>query len=252
MAAIFSLISPSAQLRLSVALRNRGKNLLVYSRSGRAGFKLRRPESVEDAVKLEFWIDPACPWCWLTSRWIEDIAPERDLDVVWRPISLKFKNDLDSSSPYFEAVSYTHGLLRVMEAVRSVEGDAPLGRLYTVFGQRIHHEGDLTTAPADLLSEAGLDSSYAHAFEDESWDVAIRESMADGLGLTGEDVGTPILAFKDQAGKRVGFFGPVISRRLALDEGLRLWDGISLAATVEGFWELKRTRTVEPDFSPAS
>jgi hypothetical protein len=75
--------------------------------------------------------------------------------------------------------------------------------------------------------------------------------MDEGLALTGNDVGTPILGFVDEMGKRVGFFGPVISRRLPLDAGLRLWDGLMLAASVEGFWELKRTRTQGPDLTPA-
>jgi hypothetical protein len=73
--------------------------------------------------------------------------------------------------------------------------------------------------------------------------------MDEGLALTGNDVGTPILGFVDESGKRVGFFVPVISRRLPLDAGLRLWDGLMLAASVDGFWELKRTRTEGPDFT---
>jgi len=204
----------------------------------------------ETVVQLEFWIDPACPWCWVTSRWALDVAPHRDLDIVWRSISLKIKNDVQPDSPFYDAVVYTHGLLRVLEAVRAGEGNEPLGQLYTVYGEHIHHQQDLSVSAADLLAEAGLDTSYATAFDDESWDAVIRASMDDGLGLTGNDVGTPLLAFTDDTGKRVGFFGPVISRRLPLDQGLRLWDGVSAAATVDGFWELKRTRTVGPDFTP--
>jgi hypothetical protein len=204
---------------------------------------------LEATVQLEFWIDPACPWCWITSRWVNDVAPHRDIDVVWRPISLKVKNDVQPDSPFYDAVVYTHGLLRVLEAVRGGEGDAPLGRLYTVYGEHIHHQQDMATSAADLLAEAGLDASYAAAFDDESWDSVIKASMDDGLSLTGDDVGTPILAFDDN-GRRVGFFGPVISRRLPPDQALRLWDGVTAAATVDGFWEMKRTRTEAPDFSP--
>jgi predicted DsbA family dithiol-disulfide isomerase len=32
-------------------------------------------------MQLDFWIDPARPWCWLTSRWVEDIAEDRELDI---------------------------------------------------------------------------------------------------------------------------------------------------------------------------
>jgi hypothetical protein len=201
-------------------------------------------------MQLEFWLDPACPWCWVTSRWVNDVAPHRGVDVTWKPISLKVKNDVQPDSPFYDAVVYTHGLLRVLESVRAAEGDGPLGNLYTVYGEHIHHQQDRTVSAADLLAEAGLDTKHAAAFDDESWDAAIQASMDDGLGLVGNDVGTPILAWTDDTGKRVGFFGPVISRRLATDQALRLWDGLMLAASVEGFWELKRTRTEDPDFTP--
>lgn len=201
-------------------------------------------------MQLEFWLDPVCPWCWVTSRWVNDVAPHRDVEVIWKPISLKVKNDVQPDSPFYDAVIYTHGLLRVFEAVRAAEGNGPLGNLYSVYGEHIHHQQDRTVSAADLLAEAGLDTTYAAAFDDESYDAAIQASMDDGLGLVGNDVGTPILAWTDDTGKRVGFFGPVISRRLPTDQGLRLWDGLMLAASVDGFWELKRTRTEGPDFTP--
>lgn len=201
-------------------------------------------------MQLEFWLDPACPWCWVTSRWVNDVAPHRGVEVTWKPISLKVKNDVQPDSPFYDAVVYTHGLLRVLESVRAAEGNGPLGGLYTVYGEHIHQQQDSSRTAAELLAEAGLDTSHAAAFDDESWDAAIQASMDDGLGLVGNDVGTPILAWQDEAGKRVGFFGPVISRRLPTDQGLRLWDGLLLAASVDGFWELKRTRTDGPDFTP--
>lgn len=74
--------------------------------------------------------------------------------------------------------------------------------------------------------------------------------MDEGLALTGTDVGTPLLGFDNLDGRRVGFFGPVISRRPTLDVGLRLWDGLMLTASTDAFWELKRTRTESPDFAP--
>jgi 2-hydroxychromene-2-carboxylate isomerase len=200
-------------------------------------------------MQLEFWIDPICPWCWVTSRWVTDIAPHRDVEVNWRPISLLLKNGIGPESPWYEPAAATHGLLRVMESVRAAEGHAPLGGLYTVFGEHIHHRGERTVDAAALLAEAGLDTAHAAAATDESWDAVIRASMDDGLSLTGNDVGTPILGFVTPAGKRVGFFGPVITRRPPLDDALRLWDGLTMMAGVDGFWELKRTRTEDPDFT---
>ena len=74
-------------------------------------------------MNVEFWVDPACPFCWATARWIHDeVEPNRDIDVTWRPISLKFKNDPPEDSPFYEPTKFTHGLLRVMESARSAEG----------------------------------------------------------------------------------------------------------------------------------
>ena len=37
-------------------------------------------------------VDPACLWSWLTSRWLVQVALERDLKVRWRPYSLLLRN----------------------------------------------------------------------------------------------------------------------------------------------------------------
>ena len=161
------------------------------------------------------------------------------------------KNQTPSDSPFYDRVVHTLGLLRVMEAVRAAEGDAPIGNLYSVYGQHIHQQKDAKLDPSTALREAGLSTSYAAAFDDSSWDAIIRTTMDEGLALTGNDVGTPLLAIDSKDGP-VGFFGPVISRRMALDESLQLWDGVVATTTIPGFWELKRTRTESPNFDPPS
>ena len=47
---------------------------------------------------------------------------------------------------------------------------------------------------------------------------------------------------------RLSFFGPVISPTPRGDEALRLWDGVVAAASFDGFFELKRSRTRGPIF----
>ena len=96
----------------------------------------------------------------------------------------------------------------------------------------------------------GFDPAHAAAMDDESFDAEIRTRMDAGLELTGQDVGTPIIAFADTDGTKVGLFGPVITRVPSTELSLQLWDGLMAVATVPGFWELKRTRTERPDFGP--
>ena len=88
---------------------------------------------------------------------------------------------------------------------------------------------------------------HAEAFEDERFDTEIRSRHDAGLALTGDDVGTPIIAM-DTPGGRQGIFGPVITAVPNPEDSLRLWDGMVAMMSVDGFWELKRTRTRRPEF----
>ncbi|MEL7209473.1 MAG: disulfide bond formation protein DsbA [Actinomycetota bacterium] len=185
----------------------------------------------------------------MTARWVVDaVSPERDLDITWKPISLFFKNEPPEDSDYYEPTFRTHRLLRVFMSVQSTDGNDAAFRFYWELGSRIHHDGDFDFPVEDALVSAGLDVDHAAAYDDDSWDDPIRDGMDDGLALTGQDVGTPIIAFADNAGERVGLFGPVITRVPDRDDALDLWDGFMKVARVPGFWELKRTRTVPPDF----
>ena len=191
----------------------------------------------------------------MTARWAVDaVAPERDLDISWEPISLLFKNDPAEDSEYYTASLFSHKLLRVMESVKKAEGQEAARRFYWQTGAVLHHDRDAGTVDVmevvkgdatPFLEAADLDPSYNDAFDDEAWDDVIRERMQIGLDLVGTDVGTPILAFDSPKG-RTGIFGPVISRVPPGEESLELWDAMAKLANMDGFWELKRTRTEGP------
>jgi hypothetical protein len=185
----------------------------------------------------------------VTARWVVDaVQPHRDLNITWQPISLLFKNNPAEDSPYRKPVEFTLGLLRVLESVRRSEGDKAVQPLYWEYGRRIHHDGSRDFAAADALAAVGLPVSHAAAFDDESWDAEIHTRMDAGLALTGQDVGTPIIAFNNAIGEKVALFGPVITSVPTPELSLQLWDGFIAVATVPGFWELKRTRTTGPQF----
>ncbi len=202
-------------------------------------------------MRIEFWFDPACPFCWTTSRMIERVRPHRDLEVTWRPISLLFKNETPPDSAHYARMARTRDLLRVVEATRAGGDENRIGDLYREFGRFIHHRGQLDFDVAVVLKDLNLDEGYAAALDDESWDEVIRASMEDGLELTGPDVGTPLIAFEGPNCRR-GVFGPVISELPDLDEALALWDGVVSVATSPAFFELKRTRNGPPTIPPES
>lgn len=187
----------------------------------------------------------------MTARWVVDeVRPHRDLQVTWQPISLFFKNEPAEDSDFHEPLARTHGLLRVLESVRAAE-DSPedaVESLYIEYGRRIHHDKALEFDPQDALSAVGLDARHAAAFDDEAWDLEIRTRMDRGIDLAGEDIGTPIIAFDDRTGTKQGYFGPVITRVPPTEDSLAMWDALVTMMNVDGFWELKRTRTMGPEF----
>jgi 2-hydroxychromene-2-carboxylate isomerase len=201
-------------------------------------------------MDVTFWFDPACPFCWMTSRWVRSVAPARDLRIDWQPISLLFKNGFEPDHPYYGRVARTRDLLRVVEATRAAGHADRIGELYTEFGRRIHHEDRQDFDVAEILSSLGLDPALAGALDDDGWDATIRAAMDAGLALTGTDVGTPLVAIAGGGGERVGFFGPVITEFPTGEAALRLWDGFVLMITTPGFYELKRTRDRMPGKPP--
>lgn len=199
---------------------------------------------------VEFWFDPICPWCWMTSRWATEVAAARGFEIEWNPISLKVINEgHDENSEYLESHGERHRqghrMGRVVEAARIAQGEGVVGALYTEFGTRIHPGGrdDFDAIIAESLAAAGLPAELAAAADDEAGDAQLRENTRHALEIAGPDVGVPIISIDG-----VAFFGPVVTPAPTGETALRLWDGIHAAASVPGFYELKRGRTVGPQF----
>lgn len=203
------------------------------------------PDPRDGTVRL--WFDPLCPWAWLTSRWLLEVATVRDITPEFRIMSLavlnEHRDDLDEG--YRRGLERAVGPVRVCAAVEAAHGQEALASLYTAIGERVHPGG--RTLDADLIAEAvesiGLDASFAAAHDDPSWDEAVRASHHDGIDRVGMDVGTPVIAVGD-----IAFFGPVVTPVPRGEAAGRLWDGTLLVASTPGFYELKRTRDESPSF----
>lgn len=208
-------------------------------------------------MNVRFWFDPLCPWCWITSHWVDEVVRHRDVDVDWRSISLMVRNEgRDLEPDYADKVQQpmlrAFGLLRIVEKMR-LEGAADQIRdVYLEFGRHFHHHDDgLTFDIEDALAKAGVDTAFAGAYDDEELDGLVRRSTHEAEQVAGDDVGTPIVAFEVD-GEWRGYFGPVIPAVPDTEQSLRLWDGLAAMVQVEGFYELKRTRTVGPDLQSVS
>jgi 2-hydroxychromene-2-carboxylate isomerase len=206
---------------------------------------------------LNFYFDPVCPFAWMTSKWVRQVAAQRDYAVDWRFISLRLLNaHIDYAShfpPEYEA-GHTAGLrlLRVATRVRAEHGREAVGPLYEAFGRHIFEVeeqpdpavGGSRERAASILAEVGLPTALADAVDDASADAEIQAETDEALSLTGKDVGTPILHFRPPEG--VAFFGPVISRLPSEEEAVDLWDHVVALAGFPGFAELKRSLRERP------
>ena len=203
--------------------------------------------STDVRTPVDFWFDPSCPWAWMASRWVDEVATMRNLDVTWHVMSLAVLNenrtDLDDHYRAFlpRALRYT----RLVTAVAELHGAETVKPLYDALGTRIHPGGstDADTVIAEALAQLGLPAELAAHADSDEYDPQMRASHDDGIGRVGQDVGTPVIAVNG-----VAFFGPVISPAPKGEQAAALWDGVVAVAAYDGFFEIKRSRTRGPQF----
>ena len=205
-----------------------------------------RGTNVAERGVADFWFDPVCPWAWMTSRWMMEVEKIREVDVRWHVMSLAVLNEgRDLPENYRDLMDRAWGPVRVVVAAQQLHGDKVVKPLYDAMGTRLHPRGikDFGQVIAEALDEVGLPADLARYADSAEVDEQLRASHAEGIGLVGEDVGTPVVAFNGTA-----FFGPVVTPAPKGEAAGRLWDGCVLVASTPGFFELKRTRTQGPQF----
>jgi predicted DsbA family dithiol-disulfide isomerase len=126
---------------------------------------------------VSFFVDPSCPWAWVTSRWLVDVAPARDLTITWKSYCIEIRDEYDLAPGFpperralgLKAHELSHRMLRVFEAVRAEAGESAVDALYTDGG--LVTSGQITvvlfagggSVIGDCLAACGMDSSLADA-----------------------------------------------------------------------------------------
>jgi 2-hydroxychromene-2-carboxylate isomerase len=201
----------------------------------------------QERTVVDFWFDPACPWAWITSRWLLEAEKVRPLEPRWHVMSLAVLNEDKEDLPekYREGLAKAWGPVRVCAAAEAKYGPEVLGPLYTAIGTRFHNEQlprERETIEA-ALAEAGLPAELADAMDSTEYDEAVRASHSEGIERVGYEVGTPIITVEGTS-----IFGPVVSPIPRGEDAGKLWDGVRLIAQTDGFFELKRSRYRDPIF----
>jgi hypothetical protein len=195
---------------------------------------------------VDLWVDPLCPWAWITSRWLLEAGQVRNFDIDFHVMSLAVLNDgRDVSEEYKDLLNKAWGPVRVLIAAEERYGNEVVEPLYSAMGKRRHIEGnkDLDDVIVKALNDVSLDADLALAASSTDYDEALRKSHHAGMDPVGYEVGTPVIHVGD-----VAFFGPVVTPAPKGEAAGKLFDGVMLVANTPGFFELKRTRTADPIF----
>lgn len=218
------------------------------------------PES-DSKYDVEFYWDPICPFSWITSRWVANVARLSDLKVDWRFISLRLINsekDYATEFPEGYEEGHTAGLkmLRVAAAIRNDLGREPLGAVVKAYGESFWDQPkgsgmrDRISKPdhvTQVLTSAGIDVKYVDQLDNSEWDVLIKAEGDMALARSGRDVGTPLISYNPPNGPT--FFGPVISSVPSDEDAVKLWDAVTTLSTFDGFAELKRSLRDAPQLN---
>jgi predicted DsbA family dithiol-disulfide isomerase len=194
-------------------------------------------------TSVDFFIDPVCPFAYITSQWIREVARERPIELRFRVMSLAILNQ-DPEDPFEDARGTESAWrpVRIAEALAADRGPQILDDYFNEYGRRYHPEVQRGRDEVlrDTLAALGAPDLYSAA-DDHAWDDAVRKSHQQALDVAGEDVGTPIIHIDG-----AGTFGPIFTEIPRGQDAVEIFDAVSVLLRRPAFVELKRARRGPP------
>lgn len=187
---------------------------------------------------VDLYLDPVCPFSWVTARWLLDAGRETGTPVTLRQMSLAILNaGQETEGKQQRMMERSTRLGRLFAAAVGERGPDAFAGLYDSIGRRIHVDGDDLTAAEirEALAENGLAERLAEAQDDAGLDEAVKRAHQASQDALGDEAGSPIIAVDGRA-----FSGPVLTRTLKAADGVRLLDAVLTIATVPEFAALQR------------
>lgn len=190
---------------------------------------------------VELFVDPACPWAWLTSRWLVEVERVRPVRIDWRLFDLAEINRETDDDRMAASHSAGERALRVLVQARRDGGTESMARLYGELGEAWHERaeplGEIETLER-CYAAAGLDASHASAALDD--DSTLDELLAEhGEAVESGAFGVPTLRLPEAP----AWFGPIVDARVTGEAAGELWDDVAPLLRRTHFFELKRERT---------
>lgn len=187
---------------------------------------------------IDLYLDPVCPFAWVTSRWLLDAAEKTRRPVTLRQMSLAVLNEgQDADEAHRRMFDRSRRLGRLFAAVTDRYGSEAFARLYESIGTRLHDQKDQITpgVVAEVLSDLGFDESLSDSLDWAEHDEAVRRAHTASQDALGDEAGSPIIAIDGRA-----FFGPVLTGVPDPDDRVVLLDAVVSAAGVPEFAVLQR------------
>lgn len=201
-------------------------------------------------TSIDLYIDPVCPFSWVTSRWLLDAAGTTGRGVALRQMSLAVLNDDRDTAPGQRAkLDWSRRVGRVFAAATAEGEPGVFGDLYESLGAVVHNgAGDVADSSVkEALAATSCSPTLVDALDDPAWDGAVTAAHNRAQDALGGRGGSPIIA----VGGR-GFFGPVLMDLPSRDAGIALLDAVLTVASTPGFAVLQRPYQGPPSAAGAT